>query len=64
MPRWCVGKRRAAAPMSTEKLPAPDPAAIRMPIVNTNPTPESISGVSAGPAAMMRMPAANARPGP
>jgi hypothetical protein len=42
VPREAAGTRCAAAPISTEKLPAPEPAAISTPSVSTMPRPLSM----------------------
>jgi hypothetical protein len=42
VPREAAGTRCAAAPISTEKLPAPEPAAISTPRVSTMPRPLSM----------------------
>ena len=51
VPRASAGMRCAAAPISTEKLAAPDPIADISPIVTTRPRPESMKGVIALPSA-------------
>jgi len=51
VPRASSGMRWAAAPISTEKLAAPEPIAVSSPIVSTRPEVESMNGVIALPSA-------------
>ena len=51
VPRDSNGKRCAAAPISTEKLPAPEPMEARMPRAIARPKPLSMNGVMAQPMA-------------
>src|SRR6266446_4666656 len=57
--RWC-----AAAPISTEKLPAPAPIAASTPSATIRPKPEVMKGVRAVPIASTTNPATNTFPGP
>jgi hypothetical protein len=63
-PRFAESSLRDTAPISTEKLPAPDPAADRRPSAITMPVVLSMKGVSAEPSASTTRPAASTRPGP
>ncbi len=64
LPRAAAGSRCAAAPISTEKLPAPAPTADSSPSVNTSPGPVGMNGVSALPSASSRVPPTSTGPGP
>ncbi len=64
VPRFSTGTRWMAAPISTEKLPAPEPAADNNPSVNTRPRPEDMNGVRALPSASRSTPKASTRPAP
>ena len=59
MPRDCGGNLLAATPISTEKLPAPEPTALSMPKVNTKPQPLCSHGVIRQPMANTTIPASN-----
>ena len=63
-PRDAAGMRCAAAPISTEKLPAPAPAATSSPCAKIRPGPLPISGVSAVPTASMNTPPISTARGP
>ena len=54
--REFAGNRCAAAPIKMEKLPAPAPAAVTMPIANISPKPECMYGVIAKPSANSKVP--------
>ena len=64
LPRASAGMRCAAAPISTEKLPAPEPIAESRPSANTSPRPEPMKGVSAVPRARRTMPPISTGAGP
>ena len=51
LPRASAGRRRAAAPISTEKLAPPAPSWVIRPMATTRPKPESMKGVTAQPSA-------------
>ncbi len=63
-PWLSTGKRRAAAPINTEKLPAPDPMADSRPRDRIRPNPESMKGVMALPRAISPSPPINTARGP
>ena len=54
----------ATAPISTEKLPAPEPAAASTPSVSTRPKPLPTKGVAAQPMASTRRAASSTGRGP
>ena len=54
--RLSAGKRCAAAPIRIEKLPAPAPAAVRIPMAKISPKAELTNGVIAIPNASRRPP--------
>ena len=62
--RFATGRRCAVAPIRIEKLPAPAPAALKIPIVNSNPHCVSTKGVSAVPSASNTPPAMMTRTAP
>ncbi len=64
VPRACAGMRWAAAPISTEKLAAPEPAADKTPSVMASPMPLVISGVRAVASARSKTPANRTGRGP
>lgn len=63
-PRACAGSRCAAAPISTEKLQAPDPAADNTPRVIDMPSVVSIQGVSKAPSIITNSPTSSTGRGP
>ena len=64
VPRASAGRRCAAAPMSTEKLLAPEPICESRPNAMTRPAPEPMKGVSAVPMARRTMPPISTGAGP
>ena len=62
--RFCSLIRCATAPIRTEKLPAPAPAAPRMPRVSTKPHCDVSIGASAMPETSNTPPNTSTRPGP
>ncbi len=64
VPRASNGMRCAAAPISTEKLPAPAPIAESRPSETTRPKPEVMKGVSAEPIANTTSPPISTARGP
>src|SRR5213080_2721076 len=64
LPRLSSVSRRAAAPISTEKLPAPAPTAANTPSATTRPNPEVMKGVKAVPIESTTSPATRTFPGP
>jgi hypothetical protein len=63
-PRASSGRRWAAAPISTEKLPAPEPMAESRPSETISPKPESMNGVIALPSASSTIPPTSTVRGP
>jgi hypothetical protein len=62
--RDSTGRRCAVAPISTEKLPMPEPIAESRPRLTTRPKVLSMNGVSALPAARISRPQSSTLPGP
>ena len=64
LPRLSAVRCRDAAPISTEKLPAPEPTAERTPSETMRPKPEVMNGVNAMPIASTTRPAIRIFAGP
>ena len=64
LPRLSVGRCCAAAPISTEKLPAPEPIAERRPSETMRPNAEVMKGVKAEPIDSTTRPATSTFPEP
>ena len=64
LPRLSGVRCCAAAPINTEKLPAPEPIAASRPNDTTIPKPEVMKGVSAVPIDSTSRPAIKTRAGP
>ena len=63
-PRSCGDRRCDAAPIRTEKLQAPAPAAANTPSVRVSPAVESIQGVRKEPSVITSNPASKTGRGP
>jgi len=64
VPRASIGRRCAAAPISTEKLLDPEPIAVSRPMAKIIPRPDVMNGVSALPMAMIKRPPISTGRGP
>jgi hypothetical protein len=64
LPRLSSVNWLAAAPISTEKLPAPEPIANKRPSDTMRPKPDVMNGVTAMPSERTTNPATNTLPGP
>ena len=64
LPRFSAARWGEAAPINTEKLPAPEPMADRSPNERMRPSPVVMKGVMAVPSDSNRMPATRTLAGP